>query len=142
MNPQWFAWRPGDLQIECFEGQPLFLKGECPEVLAHPVTIVNQALTVLQYLLSFALRPLALCLLCEKTLPPELNLRFIPLKLFQVNHLGRIGVCPALFLPVTSPQGRRDGLSFLTIISLDTRPPLPRGQSNADFPLTQRHAGY
>jgi hypothetical protein len=70
------------------------------------VTLVNQALTLLQELLSFALRPLALCSLCEEILPPELNLRFIPLKLFQVNHLSRIGVCPALFLPVTSPQGR------------------------------------
>jgi hypothetical protein len=102
--PQWFAWRPSDVQIECFEGQAFFLEGKRFELLAHPTTMVNQGLAMLPQLMSFTLSALARLLLCEEALPPHLNLSFIALKLFQVNDLGPIGFCPAPFLPITSSR--------------------------------------
>jgi hypothetical protein len=103
LNPQWFAWSPGNGQIERIEDQPRFLERAGFEMLSHPAIVVDQTLAALHYPLSCALPALAFGLLCEKTFPPDLDLRFIPLKLFQVNRLGRLGDCPALFLPVTSP---------------------------------------
>jgi hypothetical protein len=100
------------VQIEGFESRAFFFEGERFEMRAHPGTVVNQGWAMRQQLMSFAPSALALLLVCEQTLPPQRYLSFIPLKLFEVNHLGSIDGCPASFLPIASPQGHPDALSF------------------------------
>jgi hypothetical protein len=85
LDPQWFAWRPGNFASECFEGWVLFLVGERSETLTSLTIIVNEGLAVPHQFLSFALLVLTRLVLCEKPLPPHLNFNFIPLKLFWVN---------------------------------------------------------
>jgi hypothetical protein len=100
------------LQTEGFDCQAFFFESERCETLAPPATVVNQGVAVRQQLMSFALSALALLWVCEKTLPPQRYLSFIPLKLPEVNHLSSIGGCPASLLPITPPQGRPDAPSF------------------------------
>jgi hypothetical protein len=94
LDPQWFAWRPGNFEIKRFGGLALFLAGEHLEMLTYPTIIVNEGWAMPQQLLSFALPALTRLALCDKPLSPHFHLSFIPLNLFQVNHLGRAGFCP------------------------------------------------
>jgi hypothetical protein len=102
------------LPIEGFECQAFFCEAERFETLAHPATMVNHGLAVRQQLMSFALSALALLWVCEKTLPPQRYLSFIPLKLFEVNHLGSTS---DRFSPRSSSRLYQRGWSH------DTRPP-------------------